>query len=258
MGTMVDSASLKSNNGVGALVWGGYPGQDGGVAIMNILTGKTAPAGRLPVTQYPADYVNQIPMTNMSLRPYSSEDTNLNNPGRTYKWLTETPTFPFGYGLHYTNFTPSLTPPSTNTFKISSLIQPTTNATTYADLRPFLTLPITVTNTGSTNSSYVALAFLSGSFGPTPYPTKSLVAYTRIHGIAAGSSGSGALNLTLGSLARTDENGDLVLYPGSYRLGIDVDGKVGWNFTLVGDEAVLDKWPAAPAFGSSGNGTVAR
>jgi len=53
MGTMVDSAPIVSNAGVNALVWAGYPGQDGGVAIMNILTGKTAPAGRLPVTQYP-------------------------------------------------------------------------------------------------------------------------------------------------------------------------------------------------------------
>lgn len=57
MGTMVDSASLVSNSGVNALVWGGYPGQDGGVAIMNVLTGKTAPAGRLPVTQYPVSSI---------------------------------------------------------------------------------------------------------------------------------------------------------------------------------------------------------
>jgi Glycosyl hydrolase family 3 C-terminal domain len=53
MGTQLDSAPLVSNTGVKSLVWAGYPGQDGGTAIMNILTGKTAPAGRLPVTQYP-------------------------------------------------------------------------------------------------------------------------------------------------------------------------------------------------------------
>ena len=50
---MLDDSSLLSNPGVNALLWGGYPGQDGGTAIVNILTGKTAPAGRLPVTQYP-------------------------------------------------------------------------------------------------------------------------------------------------------------------------------------------------------------
>lgn len=59
MGTMVDSASLVNNSEVNALVWGGYPGQDGGVAIMNILTGKTAPAGRLPVTQYPVSQITR-------------------------------------------------------------------------------------------------------------------------------------------------------------------------------------------------------
>lgn len=53
MGDQVDSAPLVSDSGVSSLLWAGYPGQDGGTAIMNILTGKTAPAGRLPVTQYP-------------------------------------------------------------------------------------------------------------------------------------------------------------------------------------------------------------
>lgn len=53
MGTQVDSSSLVSNPGVNGLLWAGYPGQDGGTAIINIITGKTAPAGRLPVTQYP-------------------------------------------------------------------------------------------------------------------------------------------------------------------------------------------------------------
>jgi xylan 1,4-beta-xylosidase len=59
----------------------------------------------------------------------------------------------------------------------------------------------------------------------------------------------------LGSLARVDENGDVVLYPGTYRLGVDVDERVGWEFTLLGEAAVLDRWPAPPAFGNPGNGT---
>ena len=61
--------------------------------------------------------------------------------------------------------------------------------------------------------------------------------------------------MTLGSLARVNTDGDVVLYPGSYRLGVDVDGAVAWEFTLVGDEATLDSWPAAPAFRNPGNGT---
>jgi beta-D-xylosidase 4 len=62
MGTMVDNAALVSNSDVNSLLWAGYPGQDGGVAIMNVLTGKTSPAGRLPVTQYPVRPPSNSPL----------------------------------------------------------------------------------------------------------------------------------------------------------------------------------------------------
>ncbi|PMD13033.1 glycoside hydrolase family 3 protein [Hyaloscypha hepaticicola] len=258
MGTQVDSAPLVSNEGVNSLVWAGYPGQDGGTAILNILTGKTSPAGRLPVTQYPGEYVDQVPMTNMSLRPYLSTNYSLNNPGRTYKFYNDTPTFPFGFGLHYTNFSTKIASPSNSIFNISSLISSCQNNSAPLDLQPFVTIPVSISNTGTVSSDYVLLGFLSGDFGPTPYPNKSLVAYQRLHNIGSGTSQTGTLVLTLGSLARVNANGDVVLYPGSYRLGVDVDGSVAWEFSLVGEEAILDSWPAAPAFGNSGNATNAK
>lgn len=52
------------------------------------------------------------------------------------------------------------------------------------------------------------------------------------------------LALTVGSLARADDKGDLVLWPGNYSFFVDIDRKAVWNFTLVGDAAVLDSWPA--------------
>jgi xylan 1,4-beta-xylosidase len=75
MGTMVDSTDLVKNDNVDALVWAGYPGQDGGLAIANVLTGLAAPAGRLPVTQYPGSYTKDVKMTDMNLLPGSG------NPG---------------------------------------------------------------------------------------------------------------------------------------------------------------------------------
>ena len=69
LGTMLDSSEIVSNDGVDALVWGGYPGQDGGTAIANIVSGVSAPAGRLPVTQYPGSYTRDVRMTDMNLRP---------------------------------------------------------------------------------------------------------------------------------------------------------------------------------------------
>jgi beta-D-xylosidase 4 len=69
MGTMLDSSSLKNETGVDALLWAGYPGQDGGKAIVSIILGQNAPAGRLPVTQYPGAYVDAVKMTDMNLQP---------------------------------------------------------------------------------------------------------------------------------------------------------------------------------------------
>jgi hypothetical protein len=47
----------------------------------------------------------------------------------------------------------------------------------------FVTIPVSVSNTGSISSYYILLSFLSGNLGPTPYPNKSLVAYQYLHNI---------------------------------------------------------------------------
>lgn len=50
-GGQLDSSPLVNNPNISALLWGGYPGQDGGVALFDIVQGKAAPAGRLPTTR---------------------------------------------------------------------------------------------------------------------------------------------------------------------------------------------------------------
>ncbi|GJF00318.1 hypothetical protein PsYK624_166030 [Phanerochaete sordida] len=86
---------------VNALLWSGCPGQSGGTALANILTGKTAPARRPPITHYPAGYLDAISVTDiMALHPHAG------SLGRTLKWYTRTPVLAFGAGLHYTTFAP--------------------------------------------------------------------------------------------------------------------------------------------------------
>lgn len=245
-GGQIDSSPIANNPNISALLWGGYPGQDGGPAIFDVLTGNVAPAGRLPTTQYPADYIREIPMTDMSLRP--NETTG--SPGRTYKWYNGTAIYEFGYGMHYTNFTASSSALSTTNFSISSL---TSNCTTaYQDQCAFHTFAIDVQNTGSVVSDYVTLGFLTGSFGPQPYPKKSLVKYQRLHSIQPGTTQTAMLNLTLGSLARVDDMGNTVLYPGDYALMIDTQPLTMVNFTLTGSPAMLDEWPQPPTARSQG------
>lgn len=144
-------------------------------------------------------------------------------------------------------------PPRTSTYNISSLLSTSSqaNSTKFPDQGFFVTLPVTVRNTGATSSPYVLLAFLSGSFGPEPYPLKSLVGYQRVTNIESGKSEQVGIQITVGNLARADESGNMVLWPGQYKVTLDVDGTAGWNFTLVGEKAVLDAWPAAPATGNS-------
>ncbi|KZT10041.1 glycoside hydrolase family 3 protein [Laetiporus sulphureus 93-53] len=240
-GGQVDDSCMIPNAGVNAIIWGGYPGQSGGTALIDIIMGKVAPAGRLPITQYPIGYVYQIPMTDMSLRPSAT------SPGRTYMWYTGTPVFPFGYGLHYTNFTASLSESSASSYDISTLVSGCSGYE-HLDLCPFASYTVNVTNTGnSVSSDFVALLFVAGEHGPAPVPNKVLAAYSRLHSVAPLSSQTTTLNLTLGSLARADSYGNTILYPGEYDLVLDVDAKSTVSFSLTGNESVLDYWPQPTA-----------
>lgn len=68
-----------------------YPGQDGGLAIAEVLFGIVSPAGRLPIT---------FVMSDDDLPPFESYDM----AGRTYRYLDKIPMYPFGYGLSYSTF----------------------------------------------------------------------------------------------------------------------------------------------------------
>ncbi len=71
-----------------AVVQAWYPGARGGKVIADILFGKISPSGKLPVTFY--NDTEALP----AFEDYSMK-------GRTYRYLTETPLYPFGYGLTY-------------------------------------------------------------------------------------------------------------------------------------------------------------
>ncbi|KAE9371995.1 glycoside hydrolase family 3 protein [Stipitochalara longipes BDJ] len=248
MGGQLDDTPLLTNKNISAILWAGYPGQDGGPAVFDILTGKYAPAGRLPVTQYPAKYTDQVPMTDMSLRPSAT------NPGRTYKFYNNS-VLPFGYGLHYTNFTAKFAAStfkaphserlnSPRTIEIDNLLYGCFE--TFPDLCHFpsdSSIEVEVTNTGSRTSDFVALVFASGEYGPKPYPIKELVGYKRVKGVEKGETRSLEVDIKVGSLARVDEMGNTVLYPGNYTLLLDVPTQARVDFVLTGEETVLDRWP---------------
>lgn len=74
-----------------AVVQAWFPGAVGGLAVAELIAGKYSPSGRLPITFPKAETI--LP-----------EFTNYDMQGRTYRFLTEEPLYPFGYGLSYSEF----------------------------------------------------------------------------------------------------------------------------------------------------------
>ncbi len=88
-GSPLNLSWAKDNAAAVLEAW--YPGQAGGLAIGKVLSGEVDPAGRLPLTFYRS--VADLP-------PFGDYAMK----GRTYRYFTGTPVYPFGYGLSYTRF----------------------------------------------------------------------------------------------------------------------------------------------------------
>ena len=74
-----------------AIVCAWYPGQAGGTALADILFGSVSPSGKLPITFYRS--IDDVP---------DFEDYAMT--GRTYRYFTGKPLYPFGFGLSYSSF----------------------------------------------------------------------------------------------------------------------------------------------------------
>lgn len=99
-----------------AIVQGWYPGEQGGQAIAEVLTGQVNPSGKLPLTFYRS--VKDLP---------DFLDYTMKN--RTYRYFKGDALFPFGYGLSYTTFEigkPQFLP-LTKTYKVRTQVRNTGN-----------------------------------------------------------------------------------------------------------------------------------
>ena len=166
-----------------------YPGQDGGTAIGQTLSGKNNPAGRLPVTFYKS--VGDLPAFN---------DYSMAN--RTYRYFAGTPLYPFGYGLSYTKFT-------YDGLKLSAA-----NVAAGGNLG----VDVTVKNAGTLAGDEVAELYLS--FPPAPgMPVRALRGVQRVP-LKAGESRTLHFDLSPRDLSSVTAAGARIVAPGSYRLTV--------------------------------------
>ncbi|MDE3104089.1 MAG: glycoside hydrolase family 3 C-terminal domain-containing protein [Acidobacteriota bacterium] len=177
------------NKHANAVVEAWYPGEEGGAAVAETLSGKNNPAGRLPVTFYTG--VDQLP---------HFEDYGMAN--RTYRYSDAKPLYPFGYGMSYTSFNyGGLTVPS----------QPVPAG------QP-VTVEASVTNTGKVAGDEVVQLYLQFP-AVKGAPRIALRGFRRVH-LAPGESQQVHFDLKDRDLGMVTEAGDPIIAPGEYTISI--------------------------------------
>ena len=174
---------------VNAILESWYPGEEGGTAIAQTLSGKNNPAGRLPVTFYTG--VEQLP-------PF--EDYAMT--GRTYRYFQGKPLYPFGYGLSYTTFS----------YRGLRLAKRTIRA------GDPLTAEVTVTNTGKREGDEVVQLYLSFPTLPGA-PLRALRGFKRVH-LKPDESQTVRFELKDRDLSMVTQVGDPIIAEGKYMVSI--------------------------------------
>lgn len=139
-------------DGAAAVLEAWYPGEQGGTAIADVLTGKYNPGGRLPFSWVKC--IGQNPMY-YSIKPSGRNYSYVENDGK--------PLYPFGYGLSYT------------TFEYSNMQMPKE-----LDKDNALKVKVTVKNTGKVAGDEVIQLYMHDEIASVGRPLKELVAFKRV------------------------------------------------------------------------------
>ena len=166
-----------------------YPGQAGGTAVAGTLSGRSNPAGRLPVTFYRD--VHQLP-------PF--EDYSM--AARTYRYFKGEPLWPFGFGLSYTSFE----------YRDLAL-----TASHIAAGEP-LDLSVQVRNTGARAGDEVVQLYLKFP-SVAGAPLVALRGFQRLH-LEPSQSRQVEFHLMPRDLSIVNEIGDIIVAEGSYSVSI--------------------------------------
>lgn len=173
-----------------AILFAWYPGEQGGTAVADIIFGDESPSGRLPVT-FPKS-IEQLP-------PY--DDYSMT--GRTYRYMTDEPLYPFGFGLSYTKF------------EYSNLRLSSTQVRQGGSLR----VSVTLRNTGEYYGEEVVQLYLSDLESSVETPACSLKGFQRIR-LQPGQRRTVFFTITPEMMSIVDESGNSVLEPGGMMITI--------------------------------------
>jgi beta-glucosidase len=175
---------------VDAILFVWYPGMEGGHAVADVLFGDVSPSGKLPLT-FPKS-LDQLP----AFDDYSMM-------GRTYRYMTQEPLYPFGFGLSYSKF------------EYSKLQLDKTELV----IGESLNISLTLTNSGDADSAEVSQFYLSDLQASTIVPLHHLIGFERVT-LKAGESKKLIFTITPEMMSFFNDDGKLTLEPGQFRLEV--------------------------------------
>jgi len=171
-----------------AVIFAWYPGESGGQAVADIIFGDVIPSGKLPLT---------FPVSTEQLPPY--EDYSMK--GRTYRYMTEKPLYPFGFGLSYTSFR----------FDSITLSEPVISK------GGSVKVAVTVSNTGKYDADEVVQIYIAKEDRKEDDPIASLKAFRRVF-IPTGKSETVQFDLLSSVFETVSVDGEHLLVPGAYKV----------------------------------------
>jgi len=173
-----------------AIVFVWYPGQEGGKAVADVLFGRATPSGKLPIT---------FPRSIQQLPPF--DDYRMT--GRTYRYATWEPLYPFGFGLSYTRF------------EYTDLVLEKQTIAAGESLQ----IRFAVTNTGPTAGDEIVQIYLSDLAASVEVPLHNLIGFQRIS-LSPGAVQEIEFLVTPEMMKLVDDEGNFRLEPGEFRLTI--------------------------------------
>ena len=219
-GGPISIPTLDTNKGVVAVVEAFYPGPLGGYAVSDVLFGTYNPGGKLPFTVFGSTKDIAVNTDYNMTRP----------PGRTYRYYTGKPLFPFGYGLSYTKFEYSKLALSAISIKVCKSVNVT----------------ISVQNVGHISGDEVVQVYVEPPKLPGK-PNIQLVNFERVS-LAASAVHMGQYEVNTYLLSLVDEDGEHYVFPGQYTVVVTggVEDRLTADFTIEGSVTNVKDCPGVP------------
>ncbi|MFB4331161.1 glycoside hydrolase family 3 N-terminal domain-containing protein [Paenibacillus sp. CR_12] len=190
-----------------AVVEAWHLGTATGLALVDVLTGKYNPSGRLPVTVPRA--TGQIPMY------YNRKNTGRPHLYEDYIDCDDSPLYPFGYGLSYTTFE-------------------------YTDLQldrhqigrdESVRVSVSITNTGSRAGEETAQLYIRDLVASSTRPVKELKGFSKVR-LQPGESREVHFTLGREELGLLDERLEFTVEPGKFHVWVGPHSEEGLQAEL--------------------------